>query len=98
MIKLRTAISSILDVNNLYRWEMSQKHPSNNFDWIEYTSQFTEDFLKNCNEESDEEYSLDFDVKKKKKLHDLRNDLPIFPVKTNIEKVGKLVANLHGKT
>ena len=98
MIKLRTAISSILDVNNLYRWEMSQKPPSNNFDWIEYTSQFTEDFLKNCNEESDEEYSLHVDVQYIQKLHDLRNDLPIFPVKTNIEKVGKLVANLHGKT
>ena len=46
MIKIRTAISSILDLNNLYRWEMSQKLPSNNFDWIEYNSQFTEDFLK----------------------------------------------------
>ena len=77
---------------------MSQKLPSNNFDWIEYTSQFTEDFLKNCNEESDEEYSLEVDVQYIQKLHDLRNDLPIFSVKMNIEKVGKLVANLHGKT
>ena len=98
MIKIRTAISSVLVVNNLYRWEMSQKLPSNNFDWIEYTSQFTEDFLKNCNEESDEEYSLEVDVQYIQKLHDLRNDLPIFSVKMNIEKVGKLVANLHGKT
>ena len=27
------------DINNLYGWEMSQKFPVNNFDWIEDTSQ-----------------------------------------------------------
>ena len=30
------------DVNNLYGWEMSQKLPLNNFEWIEETSQFNE--------------------------------------------------------
>ena len=32
------------DINNLYGWAMSQKLPVNNFDWIEDTSQFNEDF------------------------------------------------------
>ena len=42
------------DVNIYYGWAMSQKLPANNFEWIEDTFQFSEDFMKNCNEESDE--------------------------------------------
>ena len=38
---------------------MSQKLPVNNFEWIKDTSQFNEDFIKNYNEESDEEYFLE---------------------------------------
>ena len=34
----------------------------NNFEWIEETSQFNEDFIKNYNEESDERYCLEVDV------------------------------------
>ena len=37
------------DVNNLYGWTMSQKLPVNNFEKIEETSQFNEDFIKNYN-------------------------------------------------
>ena len=34
-------------VNNLYGWVMSQKLPINNFERIDDTSQFNEDFMKN---------------------------------------------------
>ena len=47
------------DVNDLYEWAMSQKLPVNNFEWIEETSRFNEDFLKNFNDESDEGYFLE---------------------------------------
>ena len=50
------------DVNNLYGKAMSQKLLLNNFEWIEETSQFNEDFIKNYNEESDERYCLEVDV------------------------------------
>ena len=62
------------DANNLYGWAMSQKLPVNNFEWIKYTSQFNEDFIKNYNEESDEGCFLEVAVQYIEKLHDLHND------------------------
>ena len=41
---------------------MSQNLPVNNFEWIEGTSQFNEDFIKNYNEESDEGRFIEVDV------------------------------------
>ena len=49
------------DVNNLYGWVRSQKFPINNFKWIEETSKFNDDFIKNYNGESDEGYFLEVD-------------------------------------
>ena len=77
---------------------MSQKLPVNNFELIKDTSQFNEDFIKNYNEESDEGYFLEVDVQYLEKLHELHNDLPFLPERMKIEKVEKLVANLHDKT
>ena len=50
-------------INNLYGWTMLQMLPVNIFEWIEDTSQFNEDFIKNYNEESDEGYFLEVDVR-----------------------------------
>ena len=50
------------DVNKSYGWEMSQKLPVNNFEWIKDTSQFNEDFIKRYDEESGEGYFLEVDV------------------------------------
>ena len=57
------------DVNNIYDWAMSQKLPMNNFELIEGTFQFIEDFIKNYNEESNEGYFLEVDVQYHEKLH-----------------------------
>ena len=56
---------------------MSQILPVNNFEWIEDTSQFNEDFIKHYNEESDKGSFLELAVQYLQKLHELRNDLPI---------------------
>ena len=77
---------------------MVQKLPVNNFEWIEDNSQFNEDFIKNYDEESDKIYFLEIDDQYTKKLHELHNDLPFLPERMKIEKVEKLVANLHDKT
>ena len=86
------------DVNNLYSWAMSQKLPVSKFEWIKDTSQFNKDFIKNYIEESDEGHFLEVDVQYLEKLHELHNDLPFLPERMKIEKVEKLVANLHDKT
>ena len=49
------------DVYNLYGWVMSQKLPVNNFEWIKYTSQFNEEFIKSYNDESDKGYFVEVD-------------------------------------
>ena len=38
---------------------MLQKLPVNDYKWFENTSQFTKDFIKNYNEDSDEGYFLE---------------------------------------
>ena len=76
---------------------MSQRLPVNHFEWIKYTSQFNEEFIKNCNEESDEGYCLEIDIQYLEKLHEL-NDLPFLPERMDIEKAEKLIANLDDKT
>ena len=85
------------DVSNLYGWEMSQKRPVNKFEWMEDTSQFNEYFIKNYNEESDEGFFLEVDVQYPEKLHELYNNLSFLPERMKIEKVEKLVTNLHDK-
>ena len=63
---------------------MSQKLLLNNHEWIEDTSQFNEDFIKNYNEENDEGYFLKVDVQYLQKLHELHNDLPFLPERVKI--------------
>ena len=77
---------------------MSQKLPVNNFEWIKVSSQFNEGFIKIYNEESDEGYFLEVDVQYLEKLYEIHNDLPFLPERMKIEKVEKLVADLHDET
>ena len=69
----------------------------NNFERIKDTFQFNEGFIKNYNEKSDEGYFLEVDIQYLEKLHELQNDLLFLPERIKIEKVEKLVANLHDK-
>ena len=87
-----------LDVNNLYGWEMSQRLPVNNFDWIKDTSKSNEDFIKSFNGESDEEYFLEVDIQYPEKLHELYDNVAVLSEIMKIEIVGKLVTNLYDKS
>ena len=63
---------------------MSQKLPVNYFEWIEDTSQFNKNFIRNYNEESGERYFFEVDVQYPEKLLELHNDLPFFPERNEI--------------
>ena len=85
-------------MNNLYGWTMSQNLPVNNFEWIKDIFQFNKDLIKIYKKESDKGYFLEIDVQYFEKLSKIHNDLPFLPERKKIEKVEKLVANLHDKT
>ena len=51
-----------LDANNLYGCAMSQKLPVNGFMWYNYLEEFTEESIKNYNEDSDVGYFLEVDI------------------------------------
>ena len=67
-----------LGANNLYGWAMSQKLLVSGFKWKKNMSKFTEEFIKNYDEDSDKGDILKVDVEYPKELNDLHNDLPIF--------------------
>ena len=88
-----------LDANNLYGWAMSQKLPVDNFKWIEkdYLLKFDENFIKNCDENSDKGYILEVDMEYPKNLHKLHSDLPFLPERITINKCTKLVCIVQDK-
>ena len=86
-----------LDASNLYGWAMSRELLVNGFEWVEELSQFNEDFTTNYDENSNEGYFLEVDVKYPKKLFNLHSDLPFLPEKKKIKKCNKLVCNIHNK-
>ena len=67
--------------------------PVNKFEWVKYTFQFNEGFIKDYNEKRDEIYFLEVDVQYYRKLLDLHIDSPFLSERMKIKKVEKLVAN-----
>ena len=67
-----------------------QRLPVNNFEWIEDTSQMNKSFIKNYNEESDDGYFLEVDVRYLEKIHERRNNLPFLSERIKIEKAKSL--------
>ena len=63
-----------------------------------YFSNTSQDFIKSYSKKSNEGYFLEVDVQHTKKLNKIYNDLPFLPKRMKIEKVEKLVTNLHDKT
>ena len=77
---------------------MSRKLPVDGFQQIEDAFQINEDFIRSYNDESDEGYFLEVYVQYLENLHKTQNDPPILPQRMKIEKVEKLVTNLHVKS
>ena len=76
---------------------MSQKLPVNGFEWVEELSQFNKDFIKDYDENSNERYFFELDVKYQKNLFVLHNDLPFLREINKIRKCNKLASNIYNK-
>ena len=68
---------------------MSQKLFLSGSEWVENASQFTKNFIDNCNKNSDKGYFLEVYVQCPEKLHDLHNDLSFLSERMKIEKCKK---------
>ena len=73
-----------LDANNLYGCAMSQKLPTNGFEWVKELSQFNEDFIKNI-----------VVVEYPKKLFNLHCNLSSLAETKKIKKCNKLLCNIR---
>ena len=58
---------------------------------------FNEEFIKNYDQDSNNRYILEVDVKYPNNLHGLHEDLPFLPERVKIGKCKKLVCNLYDK-
>ena len=76
---------------------MPQKVPVDGSKLVENTSKFSKDFIENYNEDSDEGNFLEVDIQYHENLHNLHNDSLFLLKRIKIEKVEKLVADLHDK-
>ena len=75
-----------VNANNLYGFVMSKKLPVDEFKWVDDLSIFTEDFIKNYDEEGDTGYLFVVDLEYPKNLHKLHSDLPILSEGMTINK------------
>ena len=64
---------------------------------IEEKFKFNANFPKSYNNETSEGYFLEVIVQYSENFYDFLNNLPFLPERMRIEKVEKLVANLHDK-
>ena len=63
---------------------MSLSLPVSNFEWVEDTFQFNEDYVRSYDEGSDEGYFLQVDVQHLKNLHERHNNLLFLPEEMKI--------------
>ena len=86
-----------LDANNLYGWAMWKKLPVDNFRWTEDLDRYTENFIKNYDENSDYGCVLEVDIEYPKTLWGLHKDLPFLAERRKIGNVEKLITSLDDK-
>ena len=68
-----------LDANNLYGWPMCKTLPVSDFKWVNDLSIFTEDFIKNYDENSDKGYIFEADIEYPINIHIQHSNLPFLP-------------------
>ena len=86
-----------LNANNLYGWEMCKKLPIGDFKWADDLSKYTENYIKNYDENSDYGSILEIDVEYPKTLWDLHKDLAFLVERKKLGNVEKLITSIEDK-
>ena len=92
-----------LDANKLYGWAMSNNYQqmvildTSETSALACSNEINEEFIKNYNENDNNGYILEVDVKYPKRLHELHSDLPFLSERMKVNKCNKLVCNLLNK-
>ena len=76
---------------------MSEELPVDGLNCKKNMLKFHEDFIKNCDEDTDKGYILEVDIEYPKNLNCLHSDLPFLLERMKINKCSKLVCNLYDK-
>ena len=74
----KSAFLQYLDANNLYGYVMSRKLHLDGYKW-DNIDKFTNDFVKNYDDNGDKGYLLEVDVEYPKDLLSAHGDLPFLP-------------------
>ena len=74
----KNVLLQYLDANNLYGYAMNKTLPLSGYKWAD-VSVFTDDFIKNYDDEGDKGYSLEVDIEYPKELFSAHKDLPFIP-------------------
>ena len=76
---------------------MSKKLPINGFTKENDISRFSENIIKNYNENSDVGYFLEVDIEDPKQLWSSHKDVPFLPESKKLEKLEKLICSIEDK-
>ena len=84
-----------LYANNLYGWAMCKKLPVGNFKWVKDLSAYTENSIKNYDENSDIGCILEVDIEYPKQLWRQHKDLPFLADRKILGNTGKLATAIE---
>ena len=79
-----------LDANNLYGWAMCKKLPIGEFKWDE-PDKYTEEMIKNYDEDSSYCALLEVDINYPKELHKIHRNIPSLCDRKLLNKTMKLI-------
>ena len=85
-----------LDANNLYGWAMSKELPIGGFKWVN-PKKYTEEWIKNYDEDSKYGMVLEVDIEYPKELHKSHRDLPFLCDRKLLDKTNKLITSFEDK-
>ena len=93
---LASAFLQYLDANNLYDGLCVKKLPIGGFKWVD-VKEYTEEKIKNYDDNSSTGALLKVDIEYPKELHNLHKDLPFLYERRKLDKTSKLVTALDDK-